>query len=269
MSAVVMPIAPPRIAVSMIARMRSSSAAFGLRAVLPRTPLRAWEFSFLEVPPPTPIHHLDSHIAIIKVTVGEHFLRPSFSLLLLQLGIGVFDLLERLVKVEPDFLSVLGRVTIRFPHRVLIVVTESAALRSWMNQTCRDGLLLIFHYALGHVGLAGPVTGFTGHAILWFDFLRRHRFGEVVRGRMALETLAAGLRIIDAEFCPGRLRFGGAQQLEGLGVRTGLACGKLIARFLFLVTNTAGFYPDIIGRIAIGRGTVARDARCDGDTDRN
>ncbi len=40
MSAVVIPIAPPRIAVSMIARIRSSSAAFGLRADMPSTATR-------------------------------------------------------------------------------------------------------------------------------------------------------------------------------------------------------------------------------------
>ena len=42
MSAVVMPMAPARMAVSMMARMRSSSVGSGARAELPSTAERAW-----------------------------------------------------------------------------------------------------------------------------------------------------------------------------------------------------------------------------------
>ena len=42
MSAVVIPIAPPRIAVSTMARIRASSSGVGFRALKPSTAFRAW-----------------------------------------------------------------------------------------------------------------------------------------------------------------------------------------------------------------------------------
>ena len=161
--------------------------------------------------------------------------------LLLHLGIGVRDFLEVGLLVKPLEVG------------TLLVVTERAGLRCRVNQASGNGFIAVFHHALEHELLARPVAGLADHAVLGFDLLCRDRLGEIVRGRMALQTFPARLRIINAEFLGrilGRLR---PEHLKRLRVRARLPLGDLIAALFLLVTNATQLHPDIIRRITLRR----------------
>ena len=135
----------------------------------------------------------------------------------------------------------------------LLVVTERAGLRCRINQARGNGFIAIFHGALLDELLAGPVAGLADHAVFGFNLLRRDRLGEIVRGRMALQTLAASLRIINAEFLGGILGRLRPEHFKRLRVWTGLPLGELIATLFLLVTNAARLHADIVRRITLRR----------------
>src|ERR1039457_3391604 len=129
----------------------------------------------------------------------------------------------------PLFLVLYLRIRVRdlFDHRFLVeslevrafrVVAQFAALGCRIDHVCGHSLGMIFHGALGHVLLAGPVTGLTPNAVLGFEFLGGHGFCEIIRGRVALQAFAAGLGVIDPEFLADLFRCGRAECLKGFGV---------------------------------------------------
>ena len=141
-------------------------------------------------------------------------------------------------------------------RRAVAVVALRALLCSRVNQASSDGVCTVFHDALLHEGLAGTVARFAHDAVFDFDLLRGNRLGEIVRCGMALETLAALLWILNANFLTSFLGLVGAENLESLGVWAGLPLGELIAGFFFFVAHAAHLHADIIGSVRRG-GNVA------------
>ena len=151
-----------------------------------------------------------------------------------------------------DFLEV-GLLVKPLEVGALLVVTERAGLRCRINQARGNGFIAVFHGALLYELLAGPVAGLADHTVLGLNLLGGDRLGEIVRGGMALQTLAAGLRIINAEFLGGILGRLRPKHFKRLRVWTGLPLGELIATLFLLVTNAARLHADIVRRITLRR----------------
>ena len=150
-----------------------------------------------------------------------------------------------------DCLKRLRQVEIPPPSRRPFIVTQHTTPRGWYNHAIVDTLLPVLHHGLRLVILPWSVTCLTSHTVLPGDLVCGLCFSKVIRRYMTFQTLAALLRVLNAEFRTYLPGVGSSKDLKGMSMRAAHPLIELIPFFRLSMAHCTAFCAYVLCRVSV------------------